>query len=854
MTNNNFDEMLGKALEHIDDTLDKTERKPEPANPYKLNPTLIKEGFDSDDTGVYVPFKTSFQLAGVTDDENFATCENIYLWIGRNPDKKLEINFKWANKTENNYYKTRGFNIDFLLDIGDEKDLKALNRKVSFSGGKNHNPASKNTYVEFVRYFTDIISDNTDCLDVFKDPAYKFPEPTDTEDGNVELELKPQSFNEYPPRVQHEALQILENGDLFAEMQKSVSLTHEGHHVTRDAVLLMETSLFVDDGAHGLLGGESGEGKTDLALTCAMNIPDQYVHIISSNSPKDIFYDFESYDDKFNILVFDDILFNDELIKLCKLLTDNRMAKKVHKTVINGKAEKFELKGKYEIIITYAKELPDEELSNRLFNIGVTIIDENESKDRVKYRIRDNRLIKDNNNKILSEIREPIKASIQYLIEHTDPVYNPYLTTYDPLNFNNRDINHLVSMTNARTFLEHNKRARININENNKIIIGSYTDLMFVNDIWQRDGNAQKYKLSELQKQCLELLPELTVTEAFDYVENLKAELDNAESRAYKTELLNKEPLLTPLAKKLGVNRSTLKHSLDRTNEGNRKSLCEMGIVDKIQLDEDNAKSPNFYYKIKKDGDAPNSTSSHVQDMQFANAHVLNSPIIKQLIIINLLIYANICLSERGGDTLKKYCTKHDVELTADNYNSMIEFLQGFFDTANPDIDYVELEEATRDGMLEMFKRQRDLSHMLHENSDTQTPSPAGSKICTSTKTTENPQESQQSKNKNANQNRTCLHIGKSNIKAFLDKNNIDITIAKQTLTYLISQETATSQDIINYIYSYSDPDDFNNNNMPLKITNHLNKMFMYDLLDFNAPYYEIGDAYYELTKETQTC
>ena len=160
----------------------------------------------------------------------------------------------------------------------------------------------------------------------------------------------------------------------------------------------MESSIFVDDGAHGLLGGETGDGKTDLALTCALNLPAKNVHIISSNSPKDIFYDFDSYDDEYNIIIFDDVVLNDELIKLIKLLSDNRVKKKVHKTVINGKAERFELKGKYEIVITYAKELPDEELANRLFNIGVNIVDKGESKEHVKYNILDNKIINADDN------------------------------------------------------------------------------------------------------------------------------------------------------------------------------------------------------------------------------------------------------------------------------------------------------------------------------------------------------------------------------------------------------------------------------------------------------------------------
>lgn len=308
----------------------------------------------------------------------------------------------------------------------------------------------------------------------------------------------------------------------------------------------MEASVFVDDRAHGLLGGKSGGGKTDLALTCALNLPAKNVHIISSNSPKNIFYDFEDYDDEYNIVIFDDIVLNDEIIALCKLLTDNKVKEKVHKTVINGKPEKFKLKGKYEVILTYAKTLPDEELANRLFNIGVNIVDKGESKGRVKHKILDNSIIKADDNPLIREIRAPIQAGVQYLLEQQARVYNPYLSMFNPLNFNNRDIHHLVSMTNARTFFDLNKRQQIQVNDETVLTIGTLEDLSFVNDIWARDEEAQKFKLSELQKQCLDILPELTDKEAFDYVDKLNRELDNADSRAFKKQDLTTNPCCAP--------------------------------------------------------------------------------------------------------------------------------------------------------------------------------------------------------------------------------------------------------------------------------------------------------------------
>ena len=497
MTQDNFDEMTANALSNVDDTLETNPSEQVAANPYKLTQALLDDGNYYDLNGAYFHFKERFQLAGVDiDNDSFETQDDIYLFITRNPDKKLDINMKWARKTPDGFTKARGFNIDFLLDIGDEKDLKTLNKKIAFSGRKNGNPSSEGTYVEFVEYITDLISESP-CLEVFKEKDYIFPEIVDDEDliENEDTVKHPQSFKDYPEKVQREALEILENGSLFEETQKSVSITHEGHETTRDAMILMENSVFADDGAHGLLGGDSGQGKTDLALACALHIPTKHVHIISSNTPKDIFYDFESYDEDFNILIFDDVLMTEELIKLIKLLADNKVKEKVHKTVNNGKPEKYKLKGKYEVILTYAKTVPDVELANRLFNIGVNIVDKTGDKKRVKRRIKHNRLIRADDNQLINAVREPIRAGVQYLIEQDARVYNPYLSIFEPLNINNRDINHLVSMTNARTFFDLNKRQQIKVNDETVLTIGSLEDLSFVHNIWARDEEAQMYKL-----------------------------------------------------------------------------------------------------------------------------------------------------------------------------------------------------------------------------------------------------------------------------------------------------------------------------------------------------------------------
>lgn len=853
-TRNNFEDMTTNALSNVDETLEDIKENQDLANPYKLTQALLDEGFIFDNTGVYIPFKAHFQSIGIDDPSGFETSDNIYLWASRNPDKKLEIQLKWARKTPEGFNKTRGFNIDFTLDIGDEKELKALNKKVAFSGGKNGNPASEGTYVEFVDYFTTQIIDN-DCLQVFKENTFEFPEVIEDEDIDLEDagEDIPQTFSDYPEKIQHEAMQILKEGKLFQETQKSISLTHEGHKTTRDALILMENSVFVDDGAHGLLGGESGGGKTDLALTCALLLPQKNVHITSSNSPKDIFYDFDSYDDEYNILIFDDVVLTEDLIKLIKLLTDNRVKEKVHKTVNNGKSEKYKLKGKYEVILTYAKTVPDVELANRLFNIGVNIIDK--SKGHVKDKILDNNITKGNDNALIKEIRLPIQAGIQYLLEQNMRVFNPYLSIYNPINYNNRDINHLTSMTNARTFFEYTQRRQLKVNEDLSLTIGTLEDLKFVHDIWARDGDAQKYKLSELQKQCLDLLPEMTDKEAFEYIEKLNEEL-KSQSRAYKKKLLDDEPLLKSLAKKLNVNPDTLRHALDRFHEGNQKSLCEIGIVDKIKLDEDVRNSPNFYYKVKNEKEVLNPDETYRQDMANSTCLTHCSSIAKQRIIIDLLIYACITISKRGIHTLKKYCEDEDVELNANDYNSMLDFLQGFFDNIDDEKDFIKFEESSRDDKLKMFDYKEKLVKQLQKERDTH-PLSISSKICRTTNQEENALNSNQDKNSKAHHDADILPIVFSKIKEQIEEIDVDVEIAYKTYEFLTSSGQGTLQEITNYICEGKDPDEITSSHLAMKIDLHLNRLYMNDYLDFNINKYELQESFIELVnnaKGDETC
>ena len=852
-TRNNFEDMTTNALSNVDETLEDITEKQDIANPYKLTQALLDEGFIFDNTGAYFPFKAHFQSIGVEDPSGFDTRDDLYLWASRNPDKKLEIHCKWAKKTPEGFQKSRGFNIDFSLDIGDEKELKALNKKVAFSGGKNNNPASEGTYVSFVDYFTTMIIEN-DCLEILKEDTFDFstlPDEDLQENDNDDFDETPQTFKDYPEDIQHEAMKILSEGTLFQEMQESVNLTHEGHKTTRNALILMESSLFVGDGAHGLLGGESGQGKSDLAFAVGLNFPDKHVHILRNISPKNIYYDFESYDDDFNILILDDIPFNDDLVNLCKELTDNTKKVKELKTVNNGKSQTFRLKGKYEVIITYAKTIPDEELANRLFNIGVSIVDKDESEVFVKDKIRDNNIIGGNENLIIERKRLIIKACIHYLIEQAPRVYNPYLSIFNPTNYNNRDINHLINMTKARTFFEYNERKQIKVNDEVSLTIGSYEDLSFVHEIWAKDEEAQLHKLSERQKTILELLPAMTPEEAYQHIEDLNEALSNTQSRGAKKKLKDKEPFASSLARQLKCSISTLKHDIDRFEQGTHKSLLEIGLVDKIKLDEDVRNSPNFYYKIKNEGASldDNINIDNVGKIAFINS--LNSSIVKQKIIIDLLLYANILLNEKGICTLQTFCENYKDNIDVEDYNHIIALIESFFETINYDEDTITLTNASSDDITLMMDFEREILQQLQKQ-DTHSHAPEETKKISTTNQEENSSNGKQDKKSQVNQETTSIVNNYIEFKDTMIEKNIDVEIACQTYQFLRSSGQGTLQEITNYICEGKDPDEITSSHIAMKIELDVERLFVNDYLDFIGNKYELQESFIELVNNAK--
>jgi len=836
MTTNNFDEMGASALEVIDEDLKKDSIDEVYQNPYSLDAKLLNLGYDFDSNGVYIPYNYKYD-----EDNPKRDNRDIYLKLERNPDKKSEMIYSWTSKEDGKYRILKSFSRPHILsteevkyNAKEDKMTAKINSSISSNGilvGLNR---TDDSFRDFFFELYENIS-NSSCLEVFKELDFEFPEmPDEDEDIDDDSDVV-NSFDEYPEEIQKEAMTILNDGVLFQELQKSISLTHQGHKTSRDALILMESSSFVGDGVHGFLGGDSGEGKSDLAFAVGYNYPDKYVHILRNISPKNIYYDCETYNDDYNIIIFDDLPLTEDMINILKELSDNTKKVKELRTVINGKSQVFTLEGKFIVILTYAKNIPDEELKNRLFNMGV-IVEKSSELSLVKDKIRENNVIGGNENAIVERNRLIIKASIHNLIEKHMRVFNPFLSIFNPDDYNNRDVNHFINMVKSKTFFEYYQRRQIKVDEDIEITIGAFEDFDFVNELWSEDAEVQKYKLSEKQNQILKLLPEFTQDEAYDYIDDLNRKYKDTQSKRAKAKLLDDESTKKGLSRKLNINPNTLYNLLDKSsNNTSSKSLIEMGLVDKLQLDEAISNSPNIYYKIKNEGNPSDSPNNTIETIDFQFQELLQSSLVKQKVIINLLYYCNILVNERGYIYLKNYCDKYSEEIDVKDYDSYFRLLEGFFDG----FDYEECSINLNDASLEDINKFNGFKKEIYdallpddEKNKEGMPSDDGSKFQEHKKTMENPSiddvDAKSLLKKESNSNNS---IDIEN-KGILAEKGIDFTIAKEIHALLSKGEALTLHQIRTHICRYENPDDYNSESLSLKVEVNVKRLVKYDFLD----------------------
>lgn len=839
MMTDNFEEMGASALEVIDEDLKIDSPNEDYQNPYTLDDRLLKLGYDYDSNGVYIPYNYKYD-----DDNPKRDNRDIYLKLERNPNKKCEMIYSWTSKEDGKYRTLKSFSRPNILsteEVNYNEKQKRLTAKINKSISSNGILVGLNrTDDSFRDFFFELYENisNSQSLEVFKELDFDFPDIPEEDDEAIEDNDKINSFEDYPSDIQKEANIILDNGSLFQELQKSISLTHQGHSTSRDALILMEASSFVGDGVHGLLGGDSGEGKSDLAFAVGYNYPDKYVHILRNISPKNIYYDCETYNDDYNIVIFDDLPLNEDMINILKELSDNTKKIKELRTVINGKSQVFTLEGKFIVILTYAKNIPDEELKNRLFNMGV-IVEKSSEISLVKDKIRENNVIGGNENAIVERNRLIIKASIHNLIEKHMRVFNPFLSIFNPDDYNNRDVNHFINMVKSKTFFEYYQRKQIKVNDDIEITIGAFEDFYFVSRIWSEDAEVQKYKLSEKQNQILKLLPEFTQDEAYDYVEDLNERYKQTQSKRAKAKLLDDESTKKGLSRKLNINPNTLYNLLDKSsNNTSSKSLIEMGLADKLQLDDTISNSPNIYYKIKSEGNPSDSPNNTIETIDFQFQELLKDSSVKQKVIINLLYYCNILVNEKGYVYLKNYCDNYTEDIDVKDYDSYFEFIDCFFDGFNYDDYSIDLNDASLEDINNFNGFKKEIYENIFEDGEKNkeyTSSDDGSKFQEHQKTMEkssipNPNDKGLLTEKINSDNSIVIEN-----EDLLKEKGIDFAIAKEIYDLLVEYDELNLDEIRTNLCRYENPEDYNNESLPLKVEMNVKRLEDNDFLEITS-------------------
>ena len=697
---------------------------------YKLSDNLLSGDnilnapYDYDDSGIYVPYTVEYQTIGCEkvdglwyeDNSTFYTKDNIYLKIHRIKDTRASILIKctWTRKQpDGSYDEYSSFNIECSWDEILDKYAKCkadgtvksnkLNQKASMTGRDSGIPASKGSYKSFIEDMRrDILLSK--CLEVLKDKAFEWPEIPDKEEDEDDNDDRLMCFDEYPEDIQKGALYLINNNLLLTSIIDSVSSIQYGNKKVKKILILTTTTPYALESQHTLLDGNRGGGKTALIIEIVNNFPDSHVFRYQSFSAKNIFYDRNKFNsDGVNILVLDDPnLNNDEKIETLKLLTDNEKPVKTLHTVIKQKAVEFQLTGKFLIIITYAKEIHDEELANRLHNTSL-IIAENE-KIPIKNKIKTNTATNIKNNAAVMRIREYNKAAIHYLSEKNMKIFNPFNLFINVDNFNNRDIAGLISIILAESFFNYSNLKSITVNDV-ELVIGSYKEVAGNLKLWNKD-EYQSEKLSSRQKEMMNLLPEFSEEEMDKKVSEVMGEIteyDNVNAKMRKIE--SEFYTINRIAKEMKLSKSTVNNALNRNHEkgSNVRSLVEMDLVHKIQIDSEYVQShPNIFYKqiSETDESSSNNDDSTYAAMQNEFTKQINTEKGKQSILINLLIYVNITLNKKGYMYLKKYCTNYDKRITADDYDSYYNFIHDFMDGLNDnhciDVDTTSIDELRK--------------------------------------------------------------------------------------------------------------------------------------------------------------
>jgi len=168
--------------------------------------------------------------------------------------------------------------------------------------------------------------------------------------------------------------EILKNSDPLEFILNTVQTIHKGDKENIILAYLCGLTPFMEtDQLHIICMGKSGKGKSDLLSKILLVFPEENYKILTSISPKSLFYG-----KKENKLFENGIIYVDESeaskdsIPILRAITSSGRIKPEHWSV--DEKRKFmglKFEGKYSIWLTGVNPLPDEQLKNRFLFMNV---------------------------------------------------------------------------------------------------------------------------------------------------------------------------------------------------------------------------------------------------------------------------------------------------------------------------------------------------------------------------------------------------------------------------------------------------------------------------------------------------
>lgn len=794
---NNFDEMMEGAMSIVHEDLQINQENDEVSSIYKCSQNLISKGYKYDNDGLYCPF---------------GTVEKYYLKISRENSYSFTIGIYNEGVFEAKSIAFTG-NKSICEEHGDRnKKLGQYANIINKTYSPNDKPFDKGVIASKLTEFAIDLLNEPNFSQINKEFKVYNNELKESQIASEEKkEDTPQCFDDYDDFVKSESISLVENEDLFDKVKESITLTHEGNAHLKDKLPLIYASPFVDSPTHTELDSESGKGKTDFITESIKNFPSKYVHILGTISPKNIYYDRDSYNKDFNIVVFDDVVLSKDRIEVIKVLSDNNKPIKELRTVIDGKPIKFTLEGKFLVILTYAKSNPDKELLNRLYKLDI-VIDKKEDENAIKHKVNNNSIINSDNNEIIARNRLFMQCAIHYLIEKNIIVFNPFNSMTNPIKMINRDIKAFNSMVKSKTFYHAKHRKTININDM-EITIGSYEDYLFVDKLWIDDGDSQKYKLNHKQKQILKVLPEMTRDEAYNMLDTFKSELEDVESKGTRDKKFEKLYTYKTLSKILNINGDTLRNEMYKFNSDSAyETLYDKGLIDFIKYDEENPKSQNVFFKVKKEneGKSFDDESDYRYNRQIEFTDLINSFDYKRKIIKDLLLSVNILINEGGYIYLENYCKMYNTPIDVKDYDAYYDFINNFFDDFDYDKYTIPLNNARQIDIENSMSKSDEIDRAIFTKKEKVSSTSKSEKFADTKKPLENAQNQKLNGKSIGKDDLPFEPIGKSKIQALLKEKDIDVDVGYSILQCLVDDDL-TKYEIQGKLYPNPNPDDIDN-------------------------------------------